>query len=89
MSYRGFVRDYRDYLKKKRSSSSFCKNTVQTFCSKINTQGQYLLYKTYQIPCYNAYTIAYAKPPPQCASCQALNTLYDGVPINPMVSEFI
>jgi len=80
MSYSGvFVRNYRDYLDKKKSSVSFCKNTVEPFCSQISSQGKYLLYKTYQIPCYNSSTILYAKPPPQCASCEILNTLYNGV----------
>lgn len=80
MSYKGFVRDYHDYLERKRSASSFCKNTVEPFCSQINRQGQYLLYKTYQIPCHVATPIVYAKPQVQCISCEELNRLYTGVP---------
>lgn len=82
MSYKGFVRDYRDYLEKKRSGASFCKNTSEPFCAQIGSQGQYLLYKTYQIPCYIASPIVYAKPPTQCISCEELNQLYTGVPVS-------
>jgi hypothetical protein len=85
---RGFVRDYRDYLKKKQSSVFFCQNTVQPFCSQIGAQGDYLLYKTYQISCYTGSTVLYAKPPPQCASCKVLNTLYNGISIDSVGSEF-
>jgi hypothetical protein len=90
MSYSGgvFVRNYRDYLDKKKSGVSFCQNTVRPFCSQISNQGQYLLYKTYQVPCRTASIFLYAKPPPQCSSCEVLNTLYNGLPIDTMAFEF-
>ena len=79
-----FVRDYRAYLEKKRSTSIFCKkskinavidtNIVDPFCKKLTTQGNYLLFKTYQVaPCQ----IPIVKPNILCASCENLNYMYN------------
>ena len=76
-----FVRDYRAYLEKKRSASTFCKspntNIDDHFCKKINTQGQYLLFKTYQVPCQIQYHVPIAKPDILCISCEELNCMYN------------
>jgi hypothetical protein len=84
-----FIRDYRDYLGKKRSASSFCKksNINDPFCKQINAQGQYLLYKTNQTPCFWVIPPLIPIIPKKKISCGAcysdsckeLNALYNGV----------
>ena len=84
-----FVRDYRDYLVKKRAASSFCQKTNinDPFCKKINTQGQFLLYKTNKTPCYWVVPPLIPIIPKRNMSCRAcysdsckeLNALYNGV----------
>ena len=83
-----FIRDYRDYLEKKRSVSSFCKtsNINDPFCKQINAQGQYLLNKTNQTPCFwvpHPLIPIIPKKNLSCGacysdSCKELNALYNG-----------
>jgi len=76
-----FIRDYHDYLEKKRAGSSFCKNSNvnDPFCSQISTQGQYLLFKTNLTPCFWVRPVCIPKQTTDYAACKLLNTLYDGV----------
>ena len=87
-----FIRNYKDYLEKKRSAASFCKNPPKA-CFELG-QGQYLLYKTYQVPCYysqplvcnvknfNSGSSLNASSSCILNSCEELNMMYDGITYN-------
>lgn len=66
-----FIRNYQDYLDKKTSDRSFCLNKLSCAKREKNTQGQYILYKTFK-----QKEKGFLVKNPEIASCAILNKLY-------------